>query len=117
MQERRVEARGVGVGEANAAREPLPFDPAACRVEHLPREVDAEQRRGGITMGNGNQVARRAAAHFQNAPARRWRQPFDQPVPPQQVVLAAEVVDVTLATIDPVHQAGMGERRGHGFRT
>ena len=90
---------------------------AARRVEHLQRQVDAEQRRGGVTMRHRDQVARGAAADLQHAPPGGRREALDQPVSAQQVVFAAEIVDVALAAIDPVHETGIGEGRAHGFST
>ena len=68
------------------------------------RDVDAEEAHAGIGARGDDQVAGRAAADLQHPAAGRRVEPADQPVAAQQVVLAGDVVDMPLPTIDPIHQ-------------
>ena len=96
--------RGVGLGKLDAGGKPFPRHRPVGGPQHLVRDVDAEQIGLGIAPRHGDEVARRPTADLQYPSTGRRLQAIDQPVAPQQIVFAAEIVDVTLVTIDAIHQ-------------
>ena len=86
---------------------------AVRAVASIRRETSTPKQATPDKARDGDQVSRRAATDFQDPPARRRLQRADQPVTPEQEELAAEVVDMALPAIDPVHDLAVGGSLGH----
>ncbi len=108
-----IERRCIGFGQSGV--DPLALHAPPCSGKHLLRDVEAEETCVRIMVRHERQIAPRSAAQLQHRAAFRYVQPADQPVAPKQIIFARQVVDMALAAIDAVHQAGVagGLRHGH----
>ena len=78
------------------------------RAQHFGGRIETEKLRARIGLGDSNEIARGAAADFDHPLSGLGVQLPHQPVAPEEIIFAREIVEMPLAAVDLVHQRGMG---------
>ena len=112
-QSRRIERRGVPLAQRNARGKSGARHRGRRARQHLPRYVETEQMGPRIGPRQFDQIASGAAADLEHAHARPGVKAGDRLVPAEEIEFAAQVIDVALAAIHPVHEL---QRRRSCFR-
>jgi len=108
-----LKALGEAMRQLDAAAHAGPIDRLTRCFEHFRGSIEAEELGPRIAPGDGDQIARRAAADLDQAFARPKIEFADQPVAPKEIIFSSEIIRIALVPIDSVQHRLMrfGRRR------